>query len=70
LYDITPDPERLALLAQIRNTGSYLTPYGGILDQAQMLTDLERLTKQYGYSGLLDPQKAVLFSPQPVTRIK
>jgi hypothetical protein len=70
LYDITPDPEKLALLARVRNTGSYLTPYGGILDQAQMLTDLERLTKQYGYSGLLDPQKAVLFSPQPVTRIR
>jgi hypothetical protein len=70
LYDITPDPEKLALLARVRNTGSYLGPYGGILDQPQMLTDLERLVTQYGYSGLLDPQKAVLFSPQPVTRVR
>lgn len=70
LYDITADPEKLALLARVRNTGSYLTPYGGILDQPQMLTDLERLTAQYGYRGLLDPQKAVLFSPQPVTRVR
>lgn len=70
LYDITTDPEKLALLARVRNTGSYLTPYGGILDQPQMLTDLERLTAQYGYGGLLDPQKAVLFKPQSVTRVR
>lgn len=70
LYDITNDPEKLALLARIRNTGSYLTPYGGILNQPQMLTDLERLSAQYGYAGLLDPQKAVLFAPQPVTRVR
>ena len=70
LYDITNDPEKLALLARVRNTGSYLTPYGGILNQPQMLTDLERLSTQYGYAGLLDPQKAVLFAPQPVTRVR
>lgn len=70
LYDITQDPEKLALLARVRNTGSYLTPYGGILDQPQMLTDLERLVSQYSYRGLLDPQKAVLFSPQPVSRVR
>jgi hypothetical protein len=70
LYDITQDPEKLALLARVRNTGSYLTPYGGILDQPQMLTDLERLVSQYSYRGLLDPQKAVLFSPQPISRVR
>ena len=70
LYDITSDPEKLAMLARIKNTGSYLGSYGGITDEMQMLTDLERLVTQYGYQGLLDPQKAVLFSPQPVTRIR
>jgi len=70
LYDIESDPERLGLLSKVRNTGSYLTPYGGILNEAQELTDLERLAAQYGYRGLLNPGGAILFQPTPVTRIR
>ena len=64
LYDITKDPEQLGLLAAARNTTSYLSPYNrGLLDPQQSLTDLERLTREYGYRGLLDPTKAILFNP-------
>jgi len=67
LYDITKDPEQLGLLAAARNTTSYLSPYNrGLLDPQQSLTDLERLTREYGYRGLLDPTKAILFNPTPV----
>jgi hypothetical protein len=67
LYDITKDPEQLGLLAATRNTTSYLSPYNrGLLDPQQSLTDLERLTREYGYRGLLDPTKAILFNPTPV----
>ena len=67
LYDITKDPEQLGLLASARNTTSFLSPYNrGLLDPQQTLTDLERLTREYGYRGLLDPTKAILFNPTPV----
>ena len=67
LYDITKDPEQLGLLAAARNTTSFLSPYNkGLLDPQQSLTDLERLTREYGYRGLLDPTKAILFNPTPV----
>lgn len=67
LYDIASDPERLGLLSTVRNTTSYLSPYNrGLLDPQQQITDLERLTREYGYRGLLDPTKAILFSPTPV----
>ena len=70
LYDPTQDPEKLALLSEVRNTGSFLTPYGGIVDQSQAATDLERLVSQYGYTGLLAPKAAILFRPTPVTRVR
>jgi len=71
LYDITADPLKLANLANIRNTTSYLAKYGqGRFDQPQYLTDLERLTKEYGYTGLLDPTKAVVWNPTAVRQVK
>lgn len=67
LYDITKDPEQLGLLAAARNTTSFLSPYNrGLLDPQQSLTDLERLTREYGYRGLLDPTKAILFNPTAI----
>jgi arginyl-tRNA synthetase len=45
--------------------------YGqGRFDAPQSLTDLERLTKEYGYSGLLDPTKAVIWNPTRVRQVK
>lgn len=70
LYDPSLDPEKLNLLSRVRNTGSYLTPYGGMADEAQIATDLERLVSQYGYRGLLSPDAATLFRPTPVIRVK
>jgi len=71
LYDITADPLRLGQLANIRNMTSYAAKYGqGRRDEAQMLTDLERLTKEYGYGGLLDPTKAVIWNPTRVQQVR
>jgi hypothetical protein len=71
LYDLAQDPEKLGLLSTARNTTSYLSPYNkGLLDAPQQLTDLERLTREYGYRGLLDPNKAILFNPTPVRRVR
>jgi len=71
LYDITADPLNLRGLANIRNMTSWAAKYGqGRQDQAQMLTDLERLTKEYGYGGLLDPTKAVIWNPTQVQQVR
>lgn len=71
LYDITADPLGLSKLANIRNTTSYLAKYGqGRFDQPQSLNDFERLIKEYGYKGLLDPTKAVVFDPTKVRQVR
>jgi hypothetical protein len=71
LYDITADPLGFSNLSRIRNTTSYLSKYGqGRFDQPQYLTDLERLAKEYGYKGLLDPTKAVVFDPARVRQVR
>jgi hypothetical protein len=71
LYDITADPLGFSNLSRVRNTTSYLSKYGqGRFDQPQYLTDLERLAKEYGYKGLLDPTKAVVFDPTRVRQIR
>ena len=71
LYDITSDPLGLSKLANVRNTTSYLAKYGqGRFDQPQAVTDFERLIKEYGYKGLLDPTKAVVFDPTKVQQVR
>lgn len=71
LYDITADPLSLNKLANIRNRTSWAAKYGqGRFDQPQSLTDLERLTKEYGYGGLLDPTKAVIWNPTQVQQVR
>jgi hypothetical protein len=71
LYDITADPLGFSNLSRVRNTTSYLSKYGqGRFDQPQYLTDLERLAKEYGYKGLLDPTKAVVFDPTRVRQVR
>lgn len=71
LYDITADPLRLGQLADIRNRTSWASKYGqGRFDAPQSLTDLERLTKEYGYGGLLDPTKAVIWNPTRVQQVR
>jgi hypothetical protein len=71
LYDITTDPLRLGQLANIRNMTSWAAKYGqGRMDAPQSLTDLERLTKEYGYTGLLDPTKAVIWNPAQVQQVR
>jgi hypothetical protein len=71
LYDITADPLGFSNLSKVRNTTSYLSKYGqGRFDQQQYLTDLERLAKEYGYKGILDPTKAVVFDPTKVRQVR
>ena len=73
-YDVSQDPERLSYLSFVKNRmPASEGPYGGIYgadQQAQSLTDLERLAYQYGYKGLLDSNKAVSFQPVPVKRVR
>jgi hypothetical protein len=71
MYDITADPLGFNKLANIRNTTSYLAKYGqGRVNREQSLTDLERLVKEYGYKGLLDPTKGIVFDPVPVRQVR
>jgi hypothetical protein len=71
LYNITADPLGFSNLSKVRNTTSYLSKYGqGRFDQQQYLTDLERLAKEYGYKGILDPTKAVVFDPTKVRQVR
>lgn len=71
LYDINADPLGLRNLSNVRNTTSYTAKYGqGRFDNPQYLTDLERLTKEYGYRGLLDPNKAIVWDPTQVRQVR
>jgi len=71
MYDITADPLGFNKLANIRNTTSYLSKYGqGQINKDQSLTDLERLVKEYGYKGLLDPTKGIVFDPVKVRQVR
>lgn len=66
LYDVSQDKDKLGALSQRANS------YHNIVDQESKLNDLERLIKESGYQGYLDPAQnaAVSFYPQDITKIK
>jgi hypothetical protein len=71
LYDINADPLGLSPLSTVRNTTSYLSKYGqGSFNQPQYLNDLERMVKEYGYKGLIDANKAIVFDPTQVRQVR
>jgi len=73
LYDLQKDPEKLNLLSRVSNTRPYTAEANrGVLDASSAQNDMERLVKEYGYEGYLNPsaEAAAVFYPKPVTRVK
>jgi hypothetical protein len=71
LYNMTEDPEKLALLAQMANRRSPLSSFNpGTLNGQSMANDLERLAREYGYEGVANPNAAfpmaAVFKPKDV----
>lgn len=71
LYDITQDPLDFRLLAREANR----TPFtaranAGITSPLQEANDYERLVKEYGYEGMINPNASkpmgIMFEPTPV----
>lgn len=73
LYDVGADPEHLGTLAKHYNTTPMSAPYNkGVADPVTAANDVERLAKEYGYSGVLNRNTqrpmAAVFSPLSVTK--
>lgn len=69
LYDIEKDPLLLRTLAAEANRRPYTAKYNqGLTDPSQAFTDVERMAKEYGYEGLMNPSQgtAIMYRPTPV----
>jgi hypothetical protein len=74
LYDMTADPQGLVKLARASNRNSPLSNFNpGSVNQASMANDVERLAKEYGYSGVANPNAAfpmaTVFERTPVKKV-
>lgn len=74
LYDIAADPLQLGTLARESQRIPYTSPYNKGLLAGDPATDLERLVKEYGYEGLINPNlsqpTAIMFKPKEVRPFK
>lgn len=73
LYDISRDPLRFRPLAREANRVPFTSKYNaGMRSPDQELTDMERMIREYGYEGYINPQAskpaAVVYTPKPVER--
>lgn len=73
LYDITSDPLRFKSLARESNRTPFTAKYNaGIRAPDQELTDMERMIREYGYEGYINPKAskpaAVVYTPKQVER--
>ena len=73
LYDITADPLRFKSLARESNRTPFTAKYNaGIRAPDQELTDMERMIREYGYEGYINPKAskpaAVVYTPKQVER--
>lgn len=66
LYDPTKDPEKFVSMASLYNKSM------GIVDEASKANDWERMIKDAGYSGYVNPysKSAIMFEPQDVSKVK
>ncbi|CAB4121961.1 hypothetical protein UFOVP20_32 [uncultured Caudovirales phage] len=66
LYDPTKDPEKLVSMASMYNK------HHGIVDESAKANDWERMIKEAGYSGYVNPYSntAIMFEPQQVSKVK
>ena len=73
LYDITDDPLRFRPLAREANRTPFTSKYNaGMRAPEQELTDMERMIREYGYEGYINPKSskpaAVVYTPKQVER--
>ena len=73
LYDISTDPLRFKPLAREANRTPFTAKYNaGIRSPEQELTDMERMIREYGYEGYINPKAskpaAVVYTPKQVER--
>jgi hypothetical protein len=71
LYDITKDPLGFRPLARESNRTPFTAKYNaGITHPLQEANDYERLVKEYGYEGMINPNASkpmgIMFKPTPV----
>jgi hypothetical protein len=73
LYDIASDPLRFRTLAREANRTPFTAKYNaGMRAPDQELTDMERMIREYGYEGYINPKAskpaAVVYTPKQVER--
>ncbi len=73
LYDISSDPLRFRPLAREANRTPFTAKYNaGMRAPDQELTDMERMIREYGYEGYINPKAskpaAVIYTPKQVER--
>jgi hypothetical protein len=71
LYDITKDPLSFRALARESNRTPFTAKVNaGITSPLQEANDYERLVKEYGYEGMINPNASkpmgIMFKPTPV----
>lgn len=70
LYDVAADPLKLKTLARESSRIPFTAKANKGMIEGDPFTDVERLVKEYGYEGLLNPNlsqpTAIMFKPTPV----
>lgn len=70
LYDVAADPLKLRTLSAETQRMPYTSPVNPGMVTGSPFTDVERLAKEYGYEGILNPSltkpTATIFQPKPV----
>jgi hypothetical protein len=69
LYDVAQDPVGFRTLASESNKTPWTAKYNkGIADPSQAATDIERMIKEYGYEGMINPEMGmgITFRPTAV----
>lgn len=74
LYDVAADPLKLRTLAAETQRTPYTSPVNPGMVTGSPFTDVERMVKEYGYEGLVNPTltkpSAIMFKPTPVRPFK
>lgn len=73
LYDVMADPMKFRMLAAEANRVPFTSQANkGLTDPFQSFTDVERMVKEYGYEGMMNPEQgtAILYRQTPVQRFK
>lgn len=75
LYDWNKDPSGLWAIAQELNRAPATAKYDPAwINMPQAMNDVERLAKEYGYSGIANPKHrhpmAIMFDPTPVQKVR